>query len=191
MSRSSWLNGLRPKDIAPKIFEISKKKACLVCKALDNNFWVRQIDISQGLTLAHIQEFAVLWELVTEVALNPDRKDAISWKFTSSGEYSAATAYKARFAGQVLSPTSTTIWKTWALPKCKFFAWLAIQNRVWTANRLAKRGWDNCGLCPLCKREQESVGHLFYKCRYTLRLWEMLKVWLQLDTMDITTWTGE
>uniref|UniRef100_A0A8R7NYX6 Reverse transcriptase zinc-binding domain-containing protein n=1 Tax=Triticum urartu TaxID=4572 RepID=A0A8R7NYX6_TRIUA len=58
-------------------------------------------------------------------------------------------------------------------------------------NQNNKRGWDNCGLCPLCKREQESVAHLFYKCRYTLRLWEMLKVWLRLDTMDITTWPGE
>uniref|UniRef100_M8BAT1 Eukaryotic peptide chain release factor subunit 1-3 n=1 Tax=Aegilops tauschii TaxID=37682 RepID=M8BAT1_AEGTA len=36
--KSSWLHGLRPRDVAPKIFEISKKKACLVSKALDNNF---------------------------------------------------------------------------------------------------------------------------------------------------------
>ena len=27
---SPWLDGLRPKDIAPKIFELSKKKTCLV-----------------------------------------------------------------------------------------------------------------------------------------------------------------
>ena len=59
---SSWLHGLRPRDVAPKIFEISKKKACLVSKALDNNFWIRQIDTSKGLTLTYIQEFAALKE---------------------------------------------------------------------------------------------------------------------------------
>lgn len=41
---SSWLNGLRPKDATPKISEISKKKVCLVSKAPDNNFLIRQID---------------------------------------------------------------------------------------------------------------------------------------------------
>jgi hypothetical protein len=38
-------------------------------------------------------------------------------------------------------------WKPWALPKCKIFALLIIQNRMWTTNRLAIRGWQNFGLC--------------------------------------------
>ncbi|XP_073360287.1 uncharacterized protein [Aegilops tauschii subsp. strangulata] len=74
---SSWLNGLRPKDVAPKIFEISKRKACLVSKALDNNSWISQIDTSQGLSLDHIQEFAALWGMLQEVTLSLDRKDMI------------------------------------------------------------------------------------------------------------------
>ena len=31
----AWLHGSRPKDVAPLIYEISKKKMCLVAKALD------------------------------------------------------------------------------------------------------------------------------------------------------------
>lgn len=81
-----------------------------------------------------------------------------------------------------------TIWKAWAPPKVTFFTWLATQKRIWTTDRLAKRGWPNCGLCPLCKREHESVDHLFFKCRFTIRLWGMLKDWLQLEHLDITTW---
>ena len=38
---SSWLNGLQPNGVAPEIDKISKKKACLVSKALDNNFWIK------------------------------------------------------------------------------------------------------------------------------------------------------
>ena len=37
---SAWLDGMRPKDIAPKIFDLSKRRGCSVQKALDNNFWV-------------------------------------------------------------------------------------------------------------------------------------------------------
>jgi hypothetical protein len=41
---SSWLEGKRPKDIAPLIYDISKKKNCLVSKAMSNDFWVSQIN---------------------------------------------------------------------------------------------------------------------------------------------------
>jgi hypothetical protein len=51
-----------------------------------------------------------------------------------------------QFLGSVASAMNKYIWKVWALPKVKFFAWLANQNRIWTANRLEKRGWPNCGL---------------------------------------------
>ena len=80
------------------------------------------------------------------------------------------------------------IWKNWAPPKVKFFAWLALQDRIWTADRLAKRGWKNCGLCPLCKREPETGPHLFFKCRHTIRLWSMLVAKLGLEHVDISTW---
>ena len=64
-----------------------------------------------------------------------------------------------------ISPlTASMVWKAWAPPKLKFFAWLALQDRIWTADRLEKRGWPNCGPCPLCKREQEMGIHLFVKC---------------------------
>ena len=163
----------------------------MVNKALDNNFWIQQIDTTQGLTLPHVQEFVVLWEMIDGVALNPDRKDTISWKFTSSGDYSAATAYTAQFEGQVLSSTSPTIWRNWAPPKCKFFTWLIIQNRVWTADRLQRRGWPNCGLCPLCKQVQESAAHLLFQCRFTTRVWTEVVNWLGIQDHSPLTWRHE
>jgi hypothetical protein len=45
---ASWLDGMQPKDTGPK------RKRCLVRKALDNKFWVRQMDTQDGLTVDHI-----------------------------------------------------------------------------------------------------------------------------------------
>uniref|UniRef100_A0ACD5XJ87 Uncharacterized protein n=1 Tax=Avena sativa TaxID=4498 RepID=A0ACD5XJ87_AVESA len=47
---ASWLQGMRPKDIAPLIFNISKNKKCSVSKAKDNDNWVAQINTQRGLT---------------------------------------------------------------------------------------------------------------------------------------------
>ena len=53
---------------------------------------------------------------------------------------------------------------------------------------MERRGWPNCGLCPLCKQALESVSHIFFKCRYSIRLWGMIKGWLKLDYLDISSW---
>ncbi|XBI06310.1 hypothetical protein VPH35_134341 [Triticum aestivum] len=102
--------------------------------------------------------------------LDEQTEDDIIWKHANDGIYTASTAYKAQFLGLTLSPMDRMVWKAWAPPKVNFFAWLALQDRIWTADLLEKSGWPNCGPCPLCKREQETGIYLFVKCRYTLRL---------------------
>ena len=105
-----------------------------------------------------------------------------------SGQYSAASAYKAQYLGMVLSTMDKMIWNAWAPSKIKFFAWLALQDRIWTADRLAKRGWPNCDLCPLCKRVQECGPHLLYKCRYTRRLWSLVIEKFLILGLDTSAW---
>jgi hypothetical protein len=62
------------------------------------------------------------------------------------------------------------------------------QDRVWTADRLQKRGWPNCGVCQLCKRKPESAAHLLFKCRYYLRIWNSLLSCLRIISVDTSNW---
>jgi hypothetical protein len=96
-------------------------------------------------------------------------------KLTSNGKYSTASAYNLQFFGLIESSLYKLIWKAWATPKAKHHAWLALQNRLLTADRLQRRGWENCGLSPLCKQTEETNNHLFVHCRFTIRVWELLK----------------
>jgi hypothetical protein len=57
-----------------------------------------------------------------------------------------------------------------------------------TADRLAKRGWQNCELFKLCNQTQDSAAHLLFKCHFTIRVWSTLKVWLVLYDVDPTNW---
>lgn len=185
---SPWLQGAKPKDVAPLIFEASMRKNWKVREALKNNDWILKINPSTTVSIEHIRQFFTLWMLLHNFHLDELSEDSIIWKHTADGCYTAASAYQAQFLGLVLSPMEHMIWKAWAPPKAKFFAWLATQDRIWTADRLAKRGWPNCGLCPLCKREQESGPHLFFKCRYTIRLWKMVIEKFQLTHLDTSSW---
>ena len=157
-------------------------------EALSENAWILKIRPPTAVSVEHIRQFFTLWMLLHEVHLDDHVEDDIIWKHATCGMYSAASAYRARFLGMVLSPMDQMIWKVWAPPKVKFFAWLALQDRIWTADRLAKRGWPNCGLCPLCKRVQECGPHLFFSCRFTLRLWNLVIEKFNIVGMDTSAW---
>lgn len=64
---SAWLDGIRPKDIAPKIYDISKKKNSSVHKALLNGFWISQVNVASGITSEHIVQFVALWDRLTHI----------------------------------------------------------------------------------------------------------------------------
>jgi hypothetical protein len=51
--------------------------------------------------------------------------DSNNLHVTKHGEYTTASAYAAQFKGLQISPMERLIWRVWALPKCKFFSWLA------------------------------------------------------------------
>jgi hypothetical protein len=185
-----WLDGRKPKDIAPLIFQISSHKKSKVAQAMKNNIWTSRIALGNNFTLEHLSQCAHLWGLLQNVDLQDDVEDNITWRLMANGDYSAKSAYDMQFMGAISSSIYETVWKAWAPPKVKFFAWLATQNRIWTADRLAKRGWPNCGACPLCKQTTESVHHLFTACRFTKRIWNLVKSWIGIPGIDTDLWGG-
>ena len=81
------------------------------------------------------------------------------------------------------------IWSAWAPPKCKFFSWLTVQDRIWTADRLSARGWPHNPTCSLCCSCPETGNHLFVDCRFTRRIWAALSFWLREPSLQPTNWT--
>jgi hypothetical protein len=58
---SPWLWSVVPKDIAPSIFNISKKKNFFVSKGLEHDFWISNLSFKGGILVTHINEFFNLW----------------------------------------------------------------------------------------------------------------------------------
>ena len=59
----------------------------------------------------------------------------------------------------------------WAPAKCKVFLWLAVRNRCWTADQLAKRNLPHLSLCPLCDQAEETIQHLLTSCVFAREFW--------------------
>ena len=93
------------------------------------------------------------------------------WKLDGSGNFSSKSAYRAFFNGAIPFEHWHRLWKSWAPSKCKVFLWLAIRNRCWTADRLARRGLPHPAKCPLCDQEEEDIQHLLTTCVFSRDFW--------------------
>ncbi|KAL6650160.1 hypothetical protein ACP70R_014384 [Stipagrostis hirtigluma subsp. patula] len=68
-------------------------------------------------------------------------------------------------------PLAPEIWRASAPGKVRYFAWLALHNRLWTADRLRRRGIDAHETCPLCGVAPETLDHIFAECAFTRQVW--------------------
>jgi hypothetical protein len=109
-----------------------------------------------------------------DVVLQPGAPDSHLWRLSSSGKYSAKSAYTALLQGATSFEPIERIWKTWAPGKCKFFMWLVQHNRCWTSDRLAKRSMDHPECCPLCDQHEETINHLLVACVFACQVWSGL-----------------
>jgi hypothetical protein len=114
---------------------------------------------------AQIDQFVALWSMLRNVALSSDN-DGITWLISADGKYSVSSAYAVQFHGRIRQPHLDYVWRIRAEGNVKFFLWLLLQNRHWTAERLGARGLPHDDCCCLCGQEFETVAHLALNCSF-------------------------
>ena len=119
------------------------------------------------------------------------------WRLAANGRYSAKSTYAAFFFGRMAAPCAREIWTAGAPLSLKLHMWLALKNRLWTADRLQKRGMQHPPVCPLCSQEPENAEHLLVRCVFMREVWFSVLQQLGLqgftpapDAMATQWWTN-
>ncbi|XP_021865115.2 uncharacterized protein [Spinacia oleracea] len=99
-------------------------------------------------------------------------------QFVHTGKFRIQKMYK------FLHPVGDQVgWKrlicnSHASPKSTFIAWLVVQNRLATKDRLISWQLNIDGTCGLCQLENESLAHLFFSCSYSKDIWRQVLIQL-------------
>jgi hypothetical protein len=151
--------GQRLEDLAPLVVAMVPKRVAnkrTVAEALDNSSWVRYF--RGEVSWEFILELLSLCEAISSFGTQPGVPDRHFWRLSSSQQYSSKLAYELLFVGSTSFAPYERIWKSWAPAKCKFFLWLVMHNRCWSADRLARRGLPHPASCPfVTKRRKPSI----------------------------------
>lgn len=61
--------------------------------------------------------------------------------------------------------------------KHRFFAWLLVQCKILTADKLQIRNWPCDPMCVLCDQVEETAVHLCWHCAYAKEVWVLVARW--------------
>lgn len=136
-----------------------------------------------------LQELIDLAVGIQAITLSEGQPDAITWRFTPHGQYTARLAYLLQIACSISLDVAVNTWRGWAPEKCRFFMWTVTLGRILTADALLRRGWDNNYVCPICLRNLETPVHLLIECPWSRRIWEVVAERANATSLCPTSWT--
>ena len=106
-----------------------------------------------------------LFNRIKDKKINPLEEDRMAWKLTKDGHFSLKSSFEF-FEGERgtdLFP-KRLFWNKWVPSKMGFFAWEAWWGRVLTMDQLKRRSFFLANRCPLCRKDEENIEHLFLYC---------------------------
>lgn len=167
-----WIQGSCVEDLAPNLYSYVHQRIRAmrsVAQGMTDGRWA--LDIGPDVNEQTLREYLHLWNLLETVHLQPDVEDSHHWAWDKSGQFTTRSAYAARFWGREVVPTANFTWSNKAPLRCRFFTWLALRNRCWTSDRLARRGLDHQERCPFCDQHQETMTHIMLQCVFSREVW--------------------
>jgi hypothetical protein len=129
--------------------------------------WIR--DIKGALIVQVVMQYLQLFQRLQSVQLRPGAHDQLVWRWNPNGCYSSGSAYTSLMLGQSSVLGCMELWKTKAPNNCRFFVWLVLLGRCWTADRLHRRGLRSDSTCILCCQGIKTIDHILVQCVFALK----------------------
>lgn len=91
------------------------------------------------------------------------------------------------FSVEKFAPCETDLWSSWAPLEIEISIWLALHNRLWTADRLAWRQLQHLPLFVFCCQEK-NANHLLLGCPSLREMWYNVLLPLRLHGSRPSIW---
>lgn len=156
--------------LIPENSRINIKWDLKISEFIDNNNW----DI-------HKLNEVVGGDISRKISLKPlplqTTEDKFVWGLSNNGNFSVKTATWLQNRNNQFGNRINLLKKMWKLnipPKVKMFVWFMIHERLQTKKCLIKFVINIDKICPICNKEEEDQTHLFIKCHFANKVWNLL-----------------
>ncbi|CAH9107341.1 unnamed protein product, partial [Cuscuta epithymum] len=128
----------------------------MIPKVTDSAVWRRICSIDQQASIL--------------CSLNPSGH--LIWDEEADGLFSFKSAYEAVRDHKVSSDVYKNIWESKQELKIKIFQWKIVKGIIPITDKLGRfKQVLNPSMCPLCRRQSDSLIHLFFQCNVVEGVW--------------------
>lgn len=109
---------------------------------------------------------------ITTIQFNGEL-DYYEWEISgkTSNKYRTSEVYNYLRGSGEEAPWAKVLWTSRSIPRQSFHAWLVVQNRIPTRDRLIGWGLQVPPLCLLCNTVDESRDHIYWDCTFSFDVW--------------------
>lgn len=158
-----WLEQGPIRQKYPCLYEYAQMKEMAVHQAYINGNWDLKLNTVMDQT-AQGEKMQLLAKL-NSLPESQDQQDTVTWRWEKSGCFSVKSFYRALERGPLIREEVSNIWKIKGPLRVMIFGWLMLRNRILTVDNLVARGWAMVNMCIICKKDSETVKHLFGDCQ--------------------------
>ncbi|WOL13358.1 hypothetical protein Cni_G22128 [Canna indica] len=109
-------------------------------------------------------------------------EDKWIWSLNAKGKLNCKIAYNYLKGIQIEEKGPDLNWNSlWGLnvlPRIKIFAWELLWGRLPTSSYVSKFSKINPSSCYLCKKEEDNLSHIFFKCPFSGAFWDKAELLL-------------
>ncbi|OMP01365.1 hypothetical protein COLO4_11923 [Corchorus olitorius] len=150
-----WIENVVPKEHFPRIFALACNKLGKVKDygSMQDGRWTWHIQLRRSLFGWEVQQWENLMSLLKECVINPDFRDMLVWKHSTSGMFSAKSFYKAAAMRNLeVDGMWKLVWTGFSPSKVEVFMWQLIKGKVAVKDELMKRGCfgEEVAACSIC-----------------------------------------
>jgi hypothetical protein len=133
------------------------------------------------------QVLSRLWRSISlcPCGLKCKRCSSLQNRIVSSGgglptDITPPPLHKGRFS---MARAASSVRKTRAHPRCKFFLWLTLLDRCWMSERLHRHQLLDNDHYIICAQAIESIQHLLLNCVFSREVWFNVLRWSGLHRL--------
>ncbi|XP_058782945.1 uncharacterized protein LOC131657578 [Vicia villosa] len=137
-----------------------------ICDLLNNGSW--------NIPILWYNLFPFIPQHISHVLPHVSLPDFLVWPSSCDGTLSLKDAYKFKASPSIKLPWPAIVWHNDIAPSKSFLVWRLIHGKIPTDEAFQSRGFSLCSRCSLCNLQSESTSHIFFHCRFAVRIWKWL-----------------
>ena len=102
-----------------------------------------------------------------------NRSDILIWPYSKKGNISFKDAFNHYHPSATVQWTKH-LWKPFISPRISTLYWKIMHNKLPTQENLQKRGMIFVPRCEICKKNTDSIHHVFIECPLATQLWRWI-----------------